>query len=181
MRRCAEAREALSLTSYDAVVLDLGLPDGDGLTLLADLQSSRNRVPVLVLTARDTVQVAGWPVAPDSPSYFRLKNVGTHIRDYYGLSIALNSAAGPLAITVAHEPEIDQLVHTILRGFVFHIGWLIPIFLVITLAIGVLAIRSGLRPLREVSQTASVIGPSATAIRLPRATFRASWCRLSRR
>jgi len=56
VRRCAEAREALSLTSYDAVVLDLGLPDGDGLTLLADLQSSRNRVPVLVLTARDTVQ-----------------------------------------------------------------------------------------------------------------------------
>ena len=43
------------------------------------------------------------------------------------------------------------------------------------------AIRSGLRPLREVSQTASVIGPSATAIRLPRATFRARRCRLSRR
>src|SRR5260370_10286605 len=56
VRRCADAREALSMTTYDAVVLDLGLPDGDGLTLLADLQSSRNRVPVLVLTARDTVQ-----------------------------------------------------------------------------------------------------------------------------
>ena len=56
VRRCVEAREALLLTSYDAVVLDLGLPDGDGLTLLADLQSSRNRVPVLILTARDTVQ-----------------------------------------------------------------------------------------------------------------------------
>ena len=56
VRRCAEAREALSLTAYDAAILDLGLPDGDGLTLLADLQSSRNRVPVLVLTARDAVQ-----------------------------------------------------------------------------------------------------------------------------
>src|SRR5262245_16235599 len=54
--RCAEAREVLSLTAYDAAVLDLGLPDGDGLTLLAELQSSRNRVPVLVPTARDTVQ-----------------------------------------------------------------------------------------------------------------------------
>jgi DNA-binding response OmpR family regulator len=54
--RCAEAREALSLTAYDAAILDLGLPDGDGLTLLADLQSNRNRVPVLVLTARDAVQ-----------------------------------------------------------------------------------------------------------------------------
>src|SRR5882724_7171164 len=112
-------------------------------------------------------QVAGWPEAADTPSYFRLKNVGTLVQDYYGLSIVLSSAAGPLLITVAHEPEINQLVHTILRGFVFHIGWLIPIFLVITLAIGILAIRSGLRPLRDVSHMASVIGPSATAIRLP--------------
>jgi signal transduction histidine kinase len=79
----------------------------------------------------------------------------------------LNSAAGPLSITVAHEPEINPLVHTILRGFVFHIGWLIPIFLATTLVIGILAIRSGLRPLREVSQMASAIGPSAIAMRLP--------------
>jgi len=35
------------------------------------------------------------------------------------------------------------------------------------LAIGILAIRSGLRPLRDVSHMASAIGPSATAIRLP--------------
>jgi CheY-like chemotaxis protein len=55
-RRCAEAREALSLSAYDAAVLDLGLPDGDGRSLLADLQSSHNRVPVLILTARDTLQ-----------------------------------------------------------------------------------------------------------------------------
>jgi two-component system, OmpR family, sensor histidine kinase TctE len=112
-------------------------------------------------------QVAGWPAPTDSPSYFRLKNLGTLVRDYYGLGVVLNSVAGPLSITVAHEPEINPLVHTILRGFVFHIGWLIPIFLATTLAIGVLAIRSGLRPLREVSQMASAIGPSATAIRLP--------------
>jgi two-component system, OmpR family, sensor histidine kinase TctE len=112
-------------------------------------------------------QVAGWPAATESPSYFRLKNLGSLVRDYYGLSIVLTSAAGPLSITVAHEPDINPLVHTILRGFVFHIGWLIPIFLATTLLIGLLAIRSGLRPLREVSRMASAIGPSATAIRLP--------------
>jgi DNA-binding response OmpR family regulator len=55
-RRCAEARDALSLTTYDAAVLDLGLPDGDGRTLLAYLQSSRNKPPVLILTARDAVE-----------------------------------------------------------------------------------------------------------------------------
>jgi DNA-binding response OmpR family regulator len=54
--RCADAREASFQTVYDAAVLDLGLPDGDGLRLLMDLQSSRNKVPVLVLTARDAVE-----------------------------------------------------------------------------------------------------------------------------
>jgi hypothetical protein len=67
-------------------------------------------------------QVAGSPAATERPSYFRLKNLGSLVRDYYGLSIVVTSAASPLSITVAHEPEINPLVHTILRGFVFHIG-----------------------------------------------------------
>jgi DNA-binding response OmpR family regulator len=53
---CADAREALSLTRYDAAILDLGLPDGDGLKLLAELRSRQNRTPILVLTARDAVE-----------------------------------------------------------------------------------------------------------------------------
>src|SRR5205809_6026896 len=50
---CADAREALSLIRYDAAILDLGLPDGDGLALLAAMRASGNRLPILVLTARD--------------------------------------------------------------------------------------------------------------------------------
>jgi signal transduction histidine kinase len=130
------------------------------------IRASDGRV-IAASPAKFAEQVAGWPPVTESPSYLRLKNLGSPARDYYGLSTVLNSLAGPLSITVAHEPEINPLVHTILRGFVFHIGWLIPIFLAITLAIGILAIRSGLRPLRQVSQMASAIGPSATAIRLP--------------
>ncbi len=45
----ADAREALALTSYDAAILDLGLPDGDGLKLLAEVQPTPNRIPILVL------------------------------------------------------------------------------------------------------------------------------------
>jgi DNA-binding response OmpR family regulator len=56
VRLCADAREALSLTAYDAAILDLGLPDGDGLRLLAELRPARARLPVLVLTARDAVE-----------------------------------------------------------------------------------------------------------------------------
>jgi DNA-binding response OmpR family regulator len=51
-----DAREALALSVYDAAILDLGLPDGDGLKLLEELRSSENRLPILVLTARDSVE-----------------------------------------------------------------------------------------------------------------------------
>jgi len=56
VHRCTDAREALAVTVYDAAVLDLGLPDGDGLDLLAELRSGHNGVPILVLTARDAVE-----------------------------------------------------------------------------------------------------------------------------
>ena len=52
----ADGREALTLTSYDAAVLDLGLPDADGLELLAELRRDGIGVPILVLTARDAVE-----------------------------------------------------------------------------------------------------------------------------
>jgi DNA-binding response OmpR family regulator len=51
-----DAREALALTAYDAAILDLGLPDGDGLKLLAETRPAPNRIPILVLTARDAVE-----------------------------------------------------------------------------------------------------------------------------
>jgi DNA-binding response OmpR family regulator len=40
---------------FDAIVLDLMLPGMDGFEIVRRLRTSKNRVPVLVLTARDTV------------------------------------------------------------------------------------------------------------------------------
>jgi signal transduction histidine kinase len=169
--RAADLARHVSLDTSGTPLLDLPPELAAAYAATSDsdafaIRASDGRV-IAASPASFADQVAGWPVATDSPSYFRLKNLGPLIRDYYGLSIVLNSAAGALSITVAHEPEINPLVHTILRGFVFHIGWLIPIFLATTLVIGILAIRSGLRPLREVSQMVSAIGPSAIAMRLP--------------
>lgn len=53
---CADGRDALVSALYDAAILDLGLPDGDGLSLLAEVRSAGNKIPILVLTARDTVE-----------------------------------------------------------------------------------------------------------------------------
>jgi two-component system OmpR family response regulator len=51
----AEARAYADLDAHDLVVLDLGLPDGCGLDLLAELRA-RGALPVLVLTARDALE-----------------------------------------------------------------------------------------------------------------------------
>ena len=62
-----DAEATLWATPYDAAVLDLGLPDGDGLTLLETLRRRPERPPVLVLTARDSVddRVSGLDAGAD--------------------------------------------------------------------------------------------------------------------
>ncbi len=54
--RLAEARAALAHSRFDLIVLDLGLPDGNGLTLLGELRERSDATPVLILTARDGVE-----------------------------------------------------------------------------------------------------------------------------
>jgi DNA-binding response OmpR family regulator len=53
--RVADARAALGLATYDGIVLDLGLPDEDGLPFLRELRARSVPTPVLVLTARGDV------------------------------------------------------------------------------------------------------------------------------
>ena len=52
---CADGHAALAADDFDALVLDLMLPDGSGLDLLAALRSRGDRTPVLLLTALDEV------------------------------------------------------------------------------------------------------------------------------
>ncbi|MGH6828115.1 MAG: response regulator [Rhizomicrobium sp.] len=49
----AAAKEALAASRYAAMVLDLGLPDGDGRSLVTALRAKGDALPVLMLTARD--------------------------------------------------------------------------------------------------------------------------------
>jgi len=62
-----DASAALELINYDAAVLDLGLPDGDGLAVLAAARRIGKALPILILTARDAVEdkVAGLNAGAD--------------------------------------------------------------------------------------------------------------------
>ncbi len=56
-----------AVTQYDLVILDLGLPDGDGIALLRRLRLQGLAAPVLILTARDHLQdrIAGLDAGAD--------------------------------------------------------------------------------------------------------------------
>ena len=48
----AGAQAALQVNDYDVMLLDLGLPDGDGLDLLRTVRRGKDTTPILILTAR---------------------------------------------------------------------------------------------------------------------------------
>ncbi len=81
---CAGARDALCETTYDAIVLDLGLPDGDGLDLLQQWRKSGFNEPVIILSARDAVQdrIKGLDVGADDylPKPFSLPELLARLR-----------------------------------------------------------------------------------------------------
>jgi two-component system response regulator QseB len=82
-----DARAALETAPYAAMVLDLMLPDGSGLTLLKDLRRQGAQVPVLVLTARDQTRerIAGLDAGAD---------------DYMGKPFDLDELAARLRVLI---------------------------------------------------------------------------------
>ncbi len=54
--RAAQAVELLAVRTFDAIILDLTLPDGDGLTLADHVRASGIETPILMLTGRDTIK-----------------------------------------------------------------------------------------------------------------------------
>jgi two-component system response regulator QseB len=77
---CADACAALAASTFDAVVLDLMLPDGSGLEVLADLRRAGNKTPILLLTALDEVRD-------------RIKGLDTGADDYLGKPFDLDELA----------------------------------------------------------------------------------------
>jgi signal transduction histidine kinase len=110
---------------------------------------------------------ARWPAGGSDPTYFQLSKFGTRGLDYAGLNVREDSAAGPITVAVAQRAGGDQLAHAVLREFVLDVGWYVPPFAALTLAVTLYRLRRGLQPLRDASDQARGIGPEAISIRLP--------------
>ena len=67
VRAAAAAQHALESEPFELLLLDLGLPGGDGLALLEALRGRGSGLPVLIITARDAVadRVAGLDAGAD--------------------------------------------------------------------------------------------------------------------
>lgn len=110
--RCADARDALAESPYDAIVLDLGLPDGDGLALLREWRASGFDEPVLVLSARDAVndRIRGLNLGADDylPKPFSLDELVARLR-----SLLRRQGTAPRVTMLEHGPvRLDLLART---------------------------------------------------------------------
>jgi DNA-binding response OmpR family regulator len=78
------AYDYASTGDFDLMVLDIGLPGMDGFSVLRKLRSDGNRIPVIILTARDSVQdtVAGLEGGADDymPKPFRFEELLARVR-----------------------------------------------------------------------------------------------------
>lgn len=51
-----EALDYIDLAEYDAIIMDIMMPDIDGLTVLKKMREENNKTPVLLLTAKDSIE-----------------------------------------------------------------------------------------------------------------------------
>ena len=108
----ASADAALRTEQYDLLVLDLGLPKLSGLQLLKQLRARGQDLPVLILTARDTVhdRVQGLDAGADDylVKPFDLDELAARLR------ALLRRHGGRASATISHgDLELDPASHTV--------------------------------------------------------------------
>ncbi|MFP4047608.1 MAG: response regulator transcription factor [Bacteroidales bacterium] len=83
-----EAREKLFLYNYDLAVVDLGLPDGDGMELVKEIRKHKEDVAILILTATHSLE-------------YKVKGLELGADDYLTKPF--------------HKAELNARIHSILR------------------------------------------------------------------
>jgi DNA-binding response OmpR family regulator len=109
------AAEALRSTKFDLVLLDLGLPERDGLEVLRDLRRRSDATPVIIVTARDDIEnrIAGLDAGADDYIIkpFDLNEVAARMRS------VLRRAAGRADPCILHRGiSLNSISHAVERN-----------------------------------------------------------------
>lgn len=114
-RTLEDARLCLEVASYNLILLDLMLPDGSGLTLLAGLRAKAADTPVIILTAKDQVsdRIAGLNAGADDylVKPFDLSELSARMN-----AVARRAVGRSSSILTVGGLQIDLAGHRIRRG-----------------------------------------------------------------
>ncbi len=110
-----DARRQLAAQAFDALVLDVGLPDGNGLDLLRELRHARHATPVLMLSAHgeEIDRVLGLELGADDylPKPVSPRELAARVK---ALLRRAGVAPAPAPTPLFHDDEAGQRIH--LRG-----------------------------------------------------------------
>jgi len=111
----AGADEALSVHEYDLLVLDLGLPDGDGAALCRSRRDKGDVTPILMLTARDGLsdKVAGLDAGADDylTKPFAYPELAARVR-----ALLRRPPSAVSLILEVGDIRLNPAAHTVFRG-----------------------------------------------------------------
>jgi two-component system, OmpR family, copper resistance phosphate regulon response regulator CusR len=110
-----EGEDLARSVAYDAIILDIMLPKKDGLDVCRDLRSSRVNTPILMLTARDTVEdrVAGLDSGADDylVKPFSLSELRARLR-----ALMRREAGDKSGILTVADLNLDPATHRVTRA-----------------------------------------------------------------
>jgi DNA-binding response OmpR family regulator len=112
VQTCQDAHDAIAEDGYDAIVLDLNLPDGEGFELLREWRQSGFNEPVLILSARDSVEdrIRGLDLGADDylPKPFSFEELLARVR-----ALLRRQSAVKQSVLEHKGIKLDLLSHTV--------------------------------------------------------------------
>jgi signal transduction histidine kinase len=139
---------------------------GDGY-LYAVMNASGEMLIASSQKARDTFNTVPRERLKAGEPIFRLYGSEGHGTPYFAYIVRVPVARELLVVVAQGYIHEDVYIDSLMKEFAEHIGWTLPIILLAALLISVWTIRGSLRPIKDLSARALMIGPETRDLRLP--------------